>query len=336
MVVTNSLSGGGAERSMNLVCNELVSRGWPISLVPINSGPQDQVVPKCPVFPLGRQWRDGILGTFFSLWKFNKVVRVWKPDVIVLNCDLPELFGATACGKQILVVVEHASNPWFQRKTFGKIVRRILVLRKTIWVSVSSHLSIWATNQTPIAVLQNPIIHETATKPRKVGNSIKRLVFIGRLSVEKQPELAMKIAQLARLPLLMIGDGGLRANLEARTIQESIRVTFTGQLGNPWAEIQSEDLLILTSTSEGDGLVIVEAIQRQVPLLVTDIPDLRRFGFPEKNYGKNEDDFAKKINFYLNDLKELLIPPEISTVILASRSISIIGDNWEKVLNQFD
>ena len=36
MVVTNSLAGGGAERSMNLLVNELASRGMALSLVPIN------------------------------------------------------------------------------------------------------------------------------------------------------------------------------------------------------------------------------------------------------------------------------------------------------------
>ena len=88
MIVTNSLSGGGAERSMNLLANELTKRGWPVSLVPINSGKPDQVVPVCSVFPLNRIWNGSFLNTVVAFWNFNKVVNSWKPDIIVLNCDL--------------------------------------------------------------------------------------------------------------------------------------------------------------------------------------------------------------------------------------------------------
>ena len=43
MIVTNSLSGGGAERSMNIVSNEMHMRKWPTILVALNSGPRDLV-----------------------------------------------------------------------------------------------------------------------------------------------------------------------------------------------------------------------------------------------------------------------------------------------------
>ncbi len=47
-IVTNSLSGGGAERAMNLVCAELsesLKNEIEITLVPINNGPKDLVEP---------------------------------------------------------------------------------------------------------------------------------------------------------------------------------------------------------------------------------------------------------------------------------------------------
>jgi glycosyltransferase involved in cell wall biosynthesis len=198
---------------------------------------------------------------------------------------------------------------------------------------VSNHLSIWGTNQSPAAILQNPIINEIGTRPRIVGDKLKRLVLIGRLSAEKQPELAIKIAQITCLRLVVIGDGELRTDLEEWTNQESIRVTFTGRLRTPWAEVEPGDLLIVTSSFEGDGLVIVEAMQLGVPILVLDILDLRKFGFPEKNYAKDQLDFVEKINFFSEDLMELLIPEDITSAILASRSLATIGDDWEKLLN---
>jgi GalNAc-alpha-(1->4)-GalNAc-alpha-(1->3)-diNAcBac-PP-undecaprenol alpha-1,4-N-acetyl-D-galactosaminyltransferase len=332
MIVTNSLSGGGAERSMNLICNELSSRGWVISLVPINSSSEDQVVPKCTVFALNRPWQSGLFRTLNSMWRFNQVVGNWKPDVIVLNCDLPELFGATVLGRQNLVVLEHSSSPWFQRQALGKVVRKILVFRLATWATVSSHLSIWSTNEKPAAVLQNPITTEIINKPRIVGDEISRLLYVGRLSREKRPEFALKIAQLVQVELEIMGDGGLRDQLEEQAAQKSINVNFRGRVTKPWAEITPGDLLIVPSSVEGDGLVIIEAMQTQIPLLVADIPDLRRFEFPERNYCRDVDDFVKRINQYSKNLSQLLIPANISRPILGNRSLSNVGDSWIKFL----
>ena len=59
LFLTNSLTGGGAERAMNIVANELVRLGFEVGLVPINQSKDDFVELNCPTFPLLRQWRGG-------------------------------------------------------------------------------------------------------------------------------------------------------------------------------------------------------------------------------------------------------------------------------------
>lgn len=334
MIVTNSLSGGGAERSMNLLSNELTKSGWPVSLVPINSGTPDQVVPECEVIQLERKWNGSLMNTIAALWKFNKVVSSWHPDIIVLNCDLPELFGATLFGKHNLVALEHTSKPWGQRKLLGKFVRRILKLRKTTWAAVSTHLTIWPSREKPVAVLQNSVLLSKEKKTRITDSEIKRLVFIGRLSREKRPELTLKIAKLANLELIIIGDGFMKEDLEKKARHESIRATFLGWIEDPWSEIQPGDLLIVTSSFEGDGLIVIEGLAHGIPMLLADISDLRRFDFPERNYGKDLDSFVALCENYRNKLHDLCVPREIAASILENRSIKIVGASWENFLNQ--
>jgi len=329
MIVTNSLSGGGAERSMNLLSNELTKRGWPVSLVPINSGTQDQVVPECDVFPLERKWSGTFVNTIVALWNFNKIVSSWHPDVIVLNCDLPELFGATLFGKHNLVVLEHTSKPWGQRKILGKIVRRVLRLRKTTWAAVSEHLKIWPTSEKPLAVLQNSVLFPKEIKTQVGESEIRRLIFIGRLSREKRPELAFEIAKIANLELVIIGEGFMKEDLEKKASHESIKVTFLGWVADPWSEIQLGDLLLVTSSFAGDGLIVVEGLAHGVPMLLSDISDLRRFNFPERNYGKDLNSFAAQCENFRHKLHDLRVPEEISNRILEGRSIEIVGTSWE-------
>jgi hypothetical protein len=83
--ITNSLTGGGAERSVNLLVNELSRRKLNVSLIPINSSSDDLVVPNCSIISLNRKWNSGSLRTFYHLIQFNYVMLKLKPDLIVLN-----------------------------------------------------------------------------------------------------------------------------------------------------------------------------------------------------------------------------------------------------------
>lgn len=336
MLVTNSLTGGGAERSMNLIANELTRRGWRVSIVPINFSPPDQVIPICDVFPLQRRWKGHFINTILAMLRFNRIVTFWKPEIIVLNCDLPELFGATLFGRHNLVVVEHSSTPWGNRAILGQIVRKVLTLRKTSWVSVSSHLTIWPTKNAPTVILQNPILQNINVQSVTVDEETSRLVFIGRLSREKRPVLALEISKRVGIELAVIGEGSLRRELEIRSNQENIAAQFYGHLENPWSEIRAGDLLIVPSSFEGDGLVIIEGLQRQRPMLLADIPDLRRFDFPDVNYCLDVESFVVRIRNFQSKLRSLLIPSEKRDSILNSRSISVVGSSWENFLRVID
>lgn len=336
MIVTNSLTGGGAERSMNLVCNELVRRGWVVSLVPINSSAEDQVIPICRTFELNREWKGGVISTISAFLKFNRVVRSWKPDVIVLNCELPELFGAFSTKRNSLVVLEHASIPWAHRRLLGWIVRQILLLRKTTFAVVSEHLSVWPTSNKPNAVIENPLTPMNFNESRSAKTTqskIERLVFIGRLTPQKRPEIALEISRLTSTNLIVIGDGYLREPLMNKAAQESIKVRFIGRIENPWLELRAGDVLIVTSLHEGDGLVVIEGLQHRIPMLLIDIPDLRRFNFPDENYCSDLEDFISRINIFTNNPSPLIVPSILAEKILSGRSMKAVGNKWEEFLN---
>lgn len=332
LIVTNSLTGGGAERSMNLLANELMHQGFKVGLVPINSGPADQVRPLCEVMPLSRTWPGGLRDTIIAYLKFFQVIKKWKPDILILNCDLPELFGALLIKSVPLVVVEHTSFPWNKRKRVGLIVRRILAFRGANWVAVSSHLEAWPNCISFIGVIPNPI-NQVLERPGLEDNVVlKRIIFIGRLSFEKRPEWLLEIAKLVPYPIEIIGDGALREELENSAIKEHLSVKFHGQQLRPWDLIDQGDLLVVSSQYEGDGLVLIEAMLHQCPVLVADIPDLRRFKLPERNYCLGPKDFIRTIMNFEKNLNSLVIPNDLCQPELSSRSISSVGKNWAKVL----
>jgi glycosyltransferase involved in cell wall biosynthesis len=332
MFVTNSLSGGGAERATNILVNALTDLGLQVSLVAVNSGKRDLIEPKCQTFELKRELQGGIVSVVVAYFKLQSVIWKWKPNYLVLNCDIPEFLGSLSMGKQKLIAVEHATFPWINRIRLGKVTRKILLARNTKWVAVSEHLKIWATQEIPDVSICNAIIVSKKNRPKPSGD-IKRLNYVGRLSKEKQPIWALEIADRVNLPIRIFGEGLLRKQLHDFGLENNIDTQFAGFVSNPWEFFEDGDLLIVPSSFEGDGLVLVEAASNQIPLIANDIPDLRRFNLNDNNYAANVDDFSDLISVNLNSIENFL-PSDINVFgILRDREPEVVGKRWSTFLN---
>ena len=335
MFVTNSLSGGGAERATNILVNALTDLGLQVSLVAINSGAPDLIEPKCQTFELKREWQGGLLSVLAAYFKLQTVIWKWKPDYLVLNCDIPEFLGSLSLGKHKLIAVEHATFPWINRIRLGRVTRKILSARNTKWVAVSKHLKIWGSQALPDVSICNAIV-KTRINRSKPSGQVKRLNFVGRLSIEKQPTWALKIAHRVDLPLRIFGEGLLRKQLQDFEIEYGIESEFAGFVPNPWDFFDEGDLLIVPSSFEGDGLVLVEALSNRIPLIANDIPDLRRFNLEDKNYASNVEEFSDSISANLNTIENFL--PNESTInsILEDRQPEVVGQRWNTFLNSLN
>jgi GalNAc-alpha-(1->4)-GalNAc-alpha-(1->3)-diNAcBac-PP-undecaprenol alpha-1,4-N-acetyl-D-galactosaminyltransferase len=337
MFVTNSLSGGGAERATNVLVNALSDLEVEVSLIAVNKGSEDLVAPRCAVFELHREWKGGLFSVLKAYFEVQKIVWRWRPDYLVLNCDMPELLGSVTIGKHKLIAVEHASQPWPQRRSLGKVVRKLLRYRRTKWVAVSDHLKVWGLDVLPDFVINNPIeslLPLINSHGNQNINEIRRLVFVGRLSPEKNPTLLVSAAKEANLPIKFVGSGEHAELVRDMCKASSITAEFTGFVKDPWAEIQPGDLLIVPSNNEGDGLVIVEAIQRGVPLMIRDIPDLTRFGLLDTNYFKNHVEIGAAVKSNRYHLNNFVVSKEIADLVLSKRNPELVAKKWLEVFSK--
>ena len=330
--MTNSLSGGGAERATNILVNALTDLGLQVSLVAVNSSARDLIEPKCQTFELRREWQGGFVSVLVAYFKLQSVIWKWKPNYLVLNCDIPELLGSLSLGKHKLIAVEHATFPWINRIRLGKVTRKILSARNTKWVAVSKHLKIWGTEALPDISICNAIVTPKINKSKSNGK-IKRLNYVGRLSQEKQPLWVLEIAQIVNLPARIFGEGLLKKQLQDFGKENGIESEFSGFVSNPWEFFEEGDLLIVPSSFEGDGLVLVEALSNRIPLIANDIPDLRRFNLEDYNYTSNVDDFSELISANLNSIENFLPSERTVYGILKDREPQVVGQRWSAFLN---
>jgi len=127
--------------------------------------------------------------------------------------------------------------------------------------------------------LNNPIILEPASSMQLPiewpGRTATRILFVGSLTREKQPHLALDWVSANRgsnVHLLLCGDGLLREELQNRIIFENIPATIVGYVGNLRDYYQQADLLLCTSSYETYSNVMMEAVMCGCHVLTTDWP----------------------------------------------------------------
>lgn len=110
------------------------------------------------------------------------------------------------------------------------------------------------------------------------------LLWIGRLTREKNPQLALEALARVRkagqeVHLTILGEGPLMANLRVRAHELGISsvVQFAGWQ-DPAPYLSNAELLLVTSDYEGYGMALVEALAAGVPVVSTDVGVAREAG----------------------------------------------------------
>ncbi len=126
-----------------------------------------------------------------------------------------------------------------------------------------------------------PLDHSTqGARPAGLVPDRLHALMVGRLSPVKGIDVA--IDAMAALPaghrwhLDLIGDGGLRSELEAQVARLGLRdcVTFHGFRRDVFALMAHSDLLLMTSHHEGLPYTLLEAMSLGLPALVSDVGGL--------------------------------------------------------------
>jgi glycosyltransferase involved in cell wall biosynthesis len=328
-LVSNSFSGGGAERSCNLIANLLFENGHEVFLQTIRGNDMDLVQAKFKNSSLNFPRTRNPLSVFLALWKLQRCINQFKPTHIVINCELPEFFTAFVRTQGKFIVVEHTTKPWNSFPTLGRFTRLILKVRKAKWVSVSSSQQIWMGPKSPDFVIPNLVDDRGSSSISRVKDSrVTRLVFIGRFAVEKNPLFLCLLAKRLSLPILYVGEGSLRKEMISECEKVSVSIQIEDFCLDPWQHIRPGDVVIVPSLWEGDGLVVLEAIKIGIPILISDIQDLRRLNLPDKNYFQSLKGCVELLTQNSESTNNFRVSPEKVKTILASRSPSTVYKLW--------
>lgn len=226
----------------------------------------------------------------------SRIRRV--PYVAQIHCDVEP---SSLLGKIILKPYKRI----FLKK-FLKKANKIIVLTEGYKKLITKVYSI---DKNKIIVIPNGVGEEFFTE-RKNGNKIPHLLFVGRISIEKNLPRLIEAVSLCKSKFILdvVGDGKLLDEIKKLVKQKNIKnIIFHGKkIGKYLIKIYSNsDAFISTSNGEAFPLTILEAMGSRLPVIASDVNGNHDV---VKNVGilvnpPTPENFAKEIDRLFSDKK---------------------------------
>jgi len=282
--------------------------------------------------------------------------RSWRPDVMHVHFAVPT--GPVAwlahklTGVPYVLTAHLGDVPGGAPQQTDHLFRIVRPFTVPIWrdaaavTAVSSHVARLAKDAYGLSpeVILNGTESFAQTPPAPDPEGVLRLVFVGRMSIQKNPLfLAGVLARLRGMSwrATFIGDGPLRGELESSLREAGLaeRCVFTGWLDNTSVKkhLDCADILLLPSLSEGLPVAALEAVARGVAVAGSDIPGLHDVVVDGENGWRlppDEAAWAAALVAAAKDPDDLARRKAASLRLATRFDLAKITDQYEQVLRR--
>lgn len=286
-----SLNGGGAERNVLQLAGEFQRRHYRVTLLlGSQSGQWSQALPTGVEVVDFQQTR--VISCLLPLMRY---LRSQRPEVLlstINHANIIALVARALVGGQtrvfvresntVLDVLAHEKNfkaqliPWFMKHLYQRAEGVIAIsagVRRRLEAVVGQDLRMQVIHN-PVIVPEMASLYEAASPIRLPAG--RYLLAVGRLVPQKNFLLLIRAfarvsAVHSDLSLVIVGEGSQHDQLmhEIHKLNLQTKVVLTGFLHNPYPLYRGATLYCLSSSWEGFGNVIVEAMNCGVPVIST-------------------------------------------------------------------
>jgi len=305
---------------------------------------------------LNKKARKERIETFKNLFDLFKKEKV---DIVHTHCNSPDFYGKITSfltQKNPVFSTIHNSKGYnyFHEKFLQKLTTRYIAVSNLVKKYAISKLAI---PKNKIKLIYNGIDVEefrVSDKIRKkyrtkLGIKKNEIAFlnIGRFTIQKNHSLLVESFYRASLKnknihLLLVGEGNLK-NKTINIIKRygiQAKVSFLGYREDIPQILAASDIFVLSSSWEGFGLVLLEAMAAAKPIVTTNVGIVPEIIKKNSNSLLVSSSNVKNLSFLMQKLilekeKREFIGEQAKKFILSHYSISKMVKRYEKLYLQF-
>ena len=293
----NSLEGGGAERILSTIINELYT-SFHITLILMEDKIDYEIPKDIDIMYLGNKNINKsnfskLFNIFFLSYEYARLCKNLNIDYsfsLTLRPNLINSLSRFFYDKSKTILYEVATpSLQYQNKSLSSWIIKILIKKiyplAKILISnsygVANDLKKNFNIKNSIKVIYSPIdigfIRNISNQKCDIFENDKRIKFItvGRLDAGKNHQMMIKsFSKLSDINtvLYILGDGILKQELEELVYKLNLknRVIFLGFDNNPYKYLSKADIFLFSSNFEGFPTVLIEALACSLPIVSTD------------------------------------------------------------------
>lgn len=274
-----------------------------------------------------------------SIIEVRKILKQIKPDIIYMHSSKAGAIGRIALVFNFKAKKLYNAHGWYfnaqisdKKKKIFALIEKILAIKtdRIINISKSEYESALRYKIAPkkkMCIIENGIDftkfknndknREETRKEYNIKENEIVIGVVGRLSEQKDPMTMIKAFELVHKEnkntrLMYVGSGELEEEVKkyARENNISDKVIITGWVNNVEKYIPAFDIAVLPSKWEGFGLVLIEYMACDKPIIATNVGGIKDIIKNEENgllvEGENEKQLYEAIKRYIKDKKILI------------------------------
>lgn len=238
------------------------------------------------------------LEDFKTIYKYYKIYKKIKPDVICHNAIKPNIYGTIAAGILNIPVVNNISGlgTLFIKKSFSTRIAKILYKfsqnkAAKVFFQNNDDLNLFISNklinESKAILIPGSGVDTSRFIPResKKEKSEFNFLFIGRLIYDKGIREYIEAVRMLKktyphvkfniLGPLYINNSTAISQQILNSWIESNDVVYLGKTDNVEEVMRSADCIVLPSYREGLSKVLIEASSMALPIVTTNVPGCR-------------------------------------------------------------
>lgn len=291
LYVITGLGIGGAEAITIDIANQMSDWGHDVTLLYL-TGENAQVArinSHVNIIGLGVSKKIG--SAINGVYKAMRIIKTWKPDIVHSHMVHANIFCRILrvfCKIPFLICTEHSKNiEGRMRMLLYRVTDSLSDMNTNVSEEATSYLiQKKAFSSSKSMAIYNGIDLSLFVKDENAGRDIRErysikdtdylFINVGRLTQAKdQTNLITAFAllkkQYSNIKLIVVGEGKLREYLEEQILKFHVEDSAL-LVGEQWDVVgyySAADCFVLSSAWEGFGLVLVEAMACELPVITT-------------------------------------------------------------------